>query len=326
MIVIMSNKADRSTSIVMNWISYIGEKCVRINREDELRLVHFEIEHLKAINLIFELNGVQFSLEEIKSFWYRRGDIMTNNQMDLSIISDELLKSQVKTHLGSEYEVIRETVHYLLESTFSIGNKSNAHVNKLKVLMIANELGIDIPYSIVTTDEVHLEKFCFKNNAVITKSLSESPMLNAKNLNDEQDIFSMFTSEFSKEETLKTFFPSFLQEKLNKWIELRIFFLHGSFYPMAIFSQLDSQTSVDFRRYNHEKPNRAMAFALPQSIKNKLTELMNRLDLNTGSIDMVLTTNERYVLLEVNPVGQFGMVSEPCNYFLEKHIATILKN
>jgi hypothetical protein len=30
------------------------------------------------------------------------------------------------------------------------------------------------------------------------------------------------------------------------------------------------------------------------------------------------------VFLEVNPTGQYGMVSDPCNYYLDKKIAEYL--
>ena len=39
---------------------------------------------------------------------------------------------------------------------------------------------------------------------------------------------------------------------------------------------------------------------------------------------MILNKNNEYVFLEINPVGQYGMVSEPCNYFLDKKIAHYL--
>ena len=52
---------------------------------------------------------------------------------------------------------------------------------------------------------------------------------------------------------------------------------------------------------------------------------MKLADLDTGSIDMMYSTDGEYYFLEVNPVGQFGMVSYPCNYYIEKEIATILK-
>ena len=51
---------------------------------------------------------------------------------------------------------------------------------------------------------------------------------------------------------------------------------------------------------------------------------MDALHLETGSLDLVKTIDGRLVFLEVNPVGQFGMVSIPCNYHLERNIAAAL--
>lgn len=51
---------------------------------------------------------------------------------------------------------------------------------------------------------------------------------------------------------------------------------------------------------------------------------MNKINLNCGSIDILVDNNLNYFFLEVNPVGQFGMVSFPCNYNLENHIANYL--
>ena len=53
---------------------------------------------------------------------------------------------------------------------------------------------------------------------------------------------------------------------------------------------------------------------------------MQKLDMNSGSIDMVVTKDKRYVFLEVNPIGQFKQVSYPCNYYLEKEVAKYLSN
>ena len=93
---------------------------------------------------------------------------------------------------------------------------------------------------------------------------------------------------------------------------------------MVIFSQNTEGTKTDFRNYNLSKPNRKMRYALPKEIENKIGKLMDSLNLNCGSIDIIYTTKKEYVFLEVNPVGQFGMVSTPCNYALEKQIAKTL--
>ena len=48
---------------------------------------------------------------------------------------------------------------------------------------------------------------------------------------------------------------------------------------------------------------------------------MVKLNYRSGSIDMVYTKDKAYVFLEINPVGQFAQVSEPCNYYLEDWVA-----
>ncbi|MFM2393606.1 MAG: grasp-with-spasm system ATP-grasp peptide maturase [Bacteroidota bacterium] len=53
---------------------------------------------------------------------------------------------------------------------------------------------------------------------------------------------------------------------------------------------------------------------------------MSYFKLDSGSIDFVLTKEGDFGFLEINPVGQFGMVSFPCNFHLEKKIALFLKN
>lgn len=93
---------------------------------------------------------------------------------------------------------------------------------------------------------------------------------------------------------------------------------------MAIFSQSNSQTNVDFRKYDDKLPNRCVPYILPNKIENALRDLMNSLNLNTGSIDLIVDTQDNYYFLEINPVGQFGMVSQPCNYYLEKKVAEYL--
>jgi D-alanine-D-alanine ligase-like ATP-grasp enzyme len=93
---------------------------------------------------------------------------------------------------------------------------------------------------------------------------------------------------------------------------------------MAIFSQQNEQTSIDFRKYSTERPNRCVPHQLPKEIEHKISTFMKAVRLNTGSIDMVVTPTLEYVFLEVNPIGQYGMTSFPCNYNLDFKIAEFL--
>ena len=77
---------------------------------------------------------------------------------------------------------------------------------------------------------------------------------------------------------------------------------------------------MDFRHYDFDIPNRSVPFQLPHLIEKKIHKLFKALGLNTGSVDLIKSQKGEFVFLEINPMGQFGMVSYPCNYQLEKKV------
>lgn len=93
---------------------------------------------------------------------------------------------------------------------------------------------------------------------------------------------------------------------------------------MAIFSQDEIEASIDFRNYNSSKPLKQVPYSLPKELEDKLNKLTQKMKLNTGSIDMIVDEFGNYTFLEINPIGQITMTSQPCNYYLEKKIAECL--
>lgn len=93
---------------------------------------------------------------------------------------------------------------------------------------------------------------------------------------------------------------------------------------MAIFSQNDLLTQTDFRKYNSDKPNRYIPYKLNYDIEIKLKTLLEKYNINTASIDLIYSDKSEVILLEINPCGQFGMISKACNYPLEEIIANTL--
>jgi glutathione synthase/RimK-type ligase-like ATP-grasp enzyme len=120
---------------------------------------------------------------------------------------------------------------------------------------------------------------------------------------------------------------SLFQENIPKKYELRVFYFVGQIYTMALFSQLDYRAKTDVMAVsiNGEKqPLRQIPFNLTREMEENITRLMHRLKLNSGSIDIIVTPDDEYYFLEVNPVGQFNFMSEMCNYYIEREIAKYL--
>jgi len=326
MILILSIKGDYSTYEVCEWLRKLGKKFIRINgdSDNDVKFIHHDI---SSNELILSVCGKELNILDVTSVWYRRSGL-TKNMLDINVaafkknvVFPERPNQHVKHH-HSETKILLDLVYYHLEKRNMINSYFNASLNKLIVLDIAKNNGLQVPLSYIVTTKTRLVELLAFHGSLITKALSEGVYLFTENY-----AYYSYTERLTPnriKDFPETFFPSLAQVEIKKKYELRIFYLEGKCYPMAIFSQRDTQTQVDFRKYNLEKPNRSVPYSLPMDVQVKIHGLMADMKLNSGSIDMVVDKQNNYFFLEVNPVGQFSMTSRPCNYFLDKRIAEIL--
>jgi ATP-GRASP peptide maturase of grasp-with-spasm system len=322
MILIQTQEFDSSTDKVIDWIDYNGFNFIRINENTELNLSFISQDFCNDSFFILEKERKEINSNEIKAYWYRRG-YLNNKQQYIIDCEIKNYKRTVNKYLIRENEYFKEFFYFILESKNHIGSISDNKINKLKVLSHAKEIGLLIPNTIITNKKEDLLNFLSEHNQVITKSIKDNLHLDTEN----GEYFMQYTNLITKKhlkEFPKYFFPSIFQELINKQFELRIFYLKNKFYAMAIFSQENDKTKIDFRQYDKTKPNRSVPFNLPLGYQEKLQILMDMLNLTSGSIDVLVSEDGTFYFLEVNPVGQFGQVSRPCNYFIEKEIANQL--
>ncbi len=321
MILILSENDDKSTSNTIEWLFFFKKKFKRINWKENLNHIKLIINnHGPSVEINHGTTILDFS--KITAYWYRRGALQFHKreiiELPAYMPSKEILEKTQKKELTK----LEDYLHILLDKVKSINSYFTRGVNKLQVLNMAQEVGLDIPETLITSEKKELIAFKKLHGDIITKAIYEIPMFENPDL-----IKSCFTT-IIQDDTIDAlpndFFPSLFQNCLQKKYELRVFYLNGHCKSMGIFSQEDTQTSVDFRNYNDEYPNRTVPFKLPNSIESKIDQLMQNLNINCGSIDMILTKNNEFVFLEVNPIGQFGMTSGPCNYYLAKDIAEFL--
>lgn len=319
MVLILSTGSDSSTSAVINWLKFYGSKFFRINHpEDELNFIKSDLD-----NTIISVNGVQLNIKDFSSFWYRKGIIESKA---FSTILNSNYNKRVERHLFHENKVLTEFIYTQLERDKKTSTISESvDVNKLIVLNRAKQNNIRVPYAKIVSTKKEVVETLKSFAGLITKPLSSYHLT----ISVESKRFMTFTTKISQEkikEIPDEFLPSLIQEYIPKKYEIRAFYWDGKFYSMAIFSQQTEQTALDFRKYSTDYPNRTIPFKLPNQLETKLKKLMDDLKLSTGSIDLIYSTDNEFYFLEVNPVGQFGMVSYPCNYHLEKIIAQFLTN
>jgi ATP-GRASP peptide maturase of grasp-with-spasm system len=305
MTLIFSEEIDSSTTQVIEWLSYFNVDFIRINETDEIEII---IKHNKFYLITDDL---EIELNKIRFIWYRRPSINFKKLKVNLQYFDELL--------NIEYNKIIELFIYKLIQIPSLGN-IKTDVNKLIITDVAKKVGLLTTDDYLITNKAELLKLSEKNK-IISKLISGHSMYNFES-------FTAFnyTSIINSTKNLPDkFFPSLVQNYIEKKFELRVYYQKEQFFTMAIFSQNDKKTKVDFRNYNNEIPNRTVPYKLPNDLEPKIIELMKKISLDNGSIDLIVTPNNKYVFLEVNPVGQFGMTSYPTNYNIEKSIAHFFK-
>jgi glutathione synthase/RimK-type ligase-like ATP-grasp enzyme len=236
---------------------------------------------------------------------------------------DIRLKQGINTYLYAE---TGKTVHMLyacFEKEYrSLGAFADNELNKLEVCRLALDIGLNIPRTSVSGNKNSFRSFRARAGSCMAKASDRAGF----RIGDDFGIGS--TNKVLEEEHLASipvdFGLTLFQQYIRKRYDIRSFFLNGSFYSAAILSQSNAQTKSDFRNYDLERPNRIVPYNLPEDIRNKLSMLMQRLGLKTGSLDLLKDDAGSIYFLEVNPVGQYGFISERCNFHLDKRIAEYL--
>lgn len=300
---------ESSTDSVCQWLSFYKVPHVRMNGED--------FTYLK--NRKYLPND-----DEVNLIWYRRKLSSLPVKYELKR-EDSELKSKLRKFFLDEFNTLHSYLYHTIKSAKWINDPfTELNLNKLHVIDKAKEFGLEVPYTEVVSQKSEIFKIMNFYPDLIVKPLSECIFLY-----DDQDIYKMLTKSITEKKLKQipdVFYPSLIQERIEKIFEIRTFYFYGKCYSMAIFSQENKATVEDFRNYDFDKPNRTVPYKLPDLIEERICKLMGFFKFNTGSIDLLVTVDQRFIFLEINPEGQFGMVSVPCNYHLEKKIVEFYMN
>lgn len=327
MVLIFSIKFDYSTTCVIKWLDHWGIKTVRINADDDI--YKFEIISKNGIFFRNTLTDELVNLLEAEACWWRRTGI-TSKQLaqfparesftieDVDVIS--LIKGK-NNYLDEEVKALAEYIFYSVYKNAKINlGKPVFNLNRLIVCDIAQKYGLQVPSYKVITHGAHLADSRQDFGRMVTKAISNG-IYRIIGKHRFYTYTELLEESFFEETKNTPLFPSMVTQLIEKKIEIRTFYIDGEFFSMAIFSQTSEQTMIDFRKYSN---NRTEPYRLPKDIETKLECILKELDLNCCSIDFIVDKNDNFIFLEINPVGQFGMTSEPCNYNLHKLVAKYL--
>jgi ATP-GRASP peptide maturase of grasp-with-spasm system len=315
MILIISSNSNSTVHKILDWLEYFGANYIIIKKYDII-----DILNINTNSFVIKVNGKIINSKEITGYYFANGDLNIvqpnfSQILDHDVNTTNIVSKYINTHYKSEMECYKNFIYSILNSIENIFcTNLLLDINKLEVIKIASKLGLNTPKWAISSELTYVHEEFSEKTELITKVAGRSFNLNIRNS------YKCYTDIITFKEN-NIFAPSFLQKNILKKYEIRTFYLDGKFYSMAIFSQNDTNTKIDYRKYNFQQPNRCVPYKLPITLEKKLKRLMKILNLQSGSLDIIKSIDGSYYFLEVNPFGQFGNLSLICNYNLEMKIA-----
>ncbi len=316
MIVIISEVKDLPSDLICRYLDFYDEEYVRINKEDVVNSIDFSIEGSQC-HLKLEFKNFSVLLDSKRDvIFFRRGAIVLNMHLKDAIDKD------IANYYIKEYSTLHSSIFSIFCSINSYDKEINC--NDILHLNIAQKLGFKIPKTRVITSKLNLAKI-LKEGLFITKPIGNRHL--DIQLENEFRIESKGTSRINLSDihNLDEYFsPILIQEEIEKNYEVRVFVFLELIFAMAIYSQGNSKTELDYRNYDGRYPNRCIPIALPNWVEIAIFSFMKKSGLDSGSIDLIYSKSGDYYFLEVNPCGQFTWLSQNCNYNIEYEIAKAL--
>ncbi|MCH5717857.1 ATP-grasp domain-containing protein [Niabella hibiscisoli] len=314
MIFIHTRARDETTIDIIQWLVHYNKKFFRVNNVQELANWNASIS-AKAVT-----KGENIHQREFQSCYFNG----RSNLIPILLSQDPELDSQLREHLTAQAATFIEAMlNNSVDKCFGNNPFSNSAVNKLIALRVAKQLGLRVPNTEIVSSKAVLRQLKSKWGRMITKSMHQGISINTKDL-----LISGQKTEEVTDDLLnkcgELFFPSLVQQLVPKQFELRVFVFGEMLYGIATFTQGNDKTMIDGRGIDAQKPNRQVPFELPEIIKSQLRAMLERLNLNYGSFDLICTPDGEFVFLEVNPYGQYGFLSLAGNFYIEKQIAEYL--
>jgi glutathione synthase/RimK-type ligase-like ATP-grasp enzyme len=174
-----------------------------------------------------------------------------------------------------------------------------------------------IPPTLITSNpELVKEFWAAWHGKVIVKQLKLRPIINE----------AVFTSRLTAKDIegidSVRLSPAIFQAEIPKAHELRIAMFGHESFAIAIDSQGDPETIVDWRM----KPdNVSMTPAtLPDELVRRLRSLLDEFHLAHGVFDLIRTPESEYIFLELNPNGQWHFMEKAADGSLAEAMARLL--
>lgn len=244
----------------------------------------------------------EISSNEIDGIFLRRAFVeLMLDEYDSTDIGFKIWRNEWNKVLLGLYTALREKIW--------INRLKYAQIaeNKFYQYHIAKQCDLNLPNQIVSNEIDQLKLFIEENGVCVVKTLAQ------EFYKDNDGVFKRLYVNKINVDSLNEFGdnenPITIQKYYDKLYEVRYTVVGDEHFVCKIESQKSLVANVDWRRYDiANTPHVAMI--PPDAIREKVSSLMELLGLSYGAIDFIVTKENDWVFLEINPLGQWLWIED----------------
>lgn len=194
--------------------------------------------------------------------------------------------------------------------------------HKLSQLVVASQVGFEIPPTLITTDpDELLDFYCTHDGKIVTKVIEQL------SFHHQDEGFFRLTELVSTRDlgyaNALRLCPVIVQPYVSKAFEVRVTVVGSRVFAVEIHSQASNRARLDWRSYDlHSTPHRV--HRLPDAVAVRCLRLVEQLGLCYGAIDLIVTPDGQHVFLEINPTGQYLWLEEATGLPISEALCDLL--
>lgn len=301
MLLLVTNRRDITMDYVVSELRRRGQPFMRLNTE-LLPQALCSMAGYPRDEWSISLDGETAHGAQISGAYFRRPGAPT--------VSDQIIDAGERAYIEAEWSSFLKSLYSRLEGRWlNSPTKIFIAEDKPMQLLLAQEIGFDVPQASITNDISSARAI-----AAVSQAIGK-PLRQAVLTGETERV--IFTSRLGALEDDQTeaiaMTPFIVQAEVLKQYDVRVTVVGERVFATAIWSQENPETEIDWRQgsrpdLRHEK------ISLPELVQEQCVELVRRLGLRYGAIDLISDRTGKLWFLEINPNGQWAWIENLTGY------------
>lgn len=301
MLLLITNRRDITMDYVVAELHRRGHAFMRLNTELLPKALCTISGHQRDAWSI-TLDGETVRGEQVSGAYFRRPGA--------PIVSEKVADIGERAYMEAEWSSFLKSLYSRLEGRWlNSPTKIFMAEDKPLQLLIASEIGFNVPLVSITND-ISSVRAITRSGQAIGKPLRQAVLTGET----ERIIFTSRLGRLDDDQAQSiAMTPFIVQTEVVKQYDVRVTVVGEQVFATAIWSQENPETEIDWRQGS--RPDlRHERIDLPDVVREQCIEIVRRLGLRYGAIDLVSDLSGKLWFLEINPNGQWAWIENLTGY------------